>query len=164
MGEFPSGSDSVPPHVLIMRSAEQGGVWVLTNGFGRVVQPGGTAIGVPHVEFLTCLPRESFDEAVIVGRLASAAFERGPDETAYKAFDRLQAPIPELDIGGFLIDDGGTVKLGSGRSVQLLALVPATSAEYAEAARIGTDVWLTKNLGSMDRPVKIASRWRLPAA
>jgi len=161
---FPSGSDRAPPHLLVMRRAEHGGVWVFTNGFGRVVQPGGAASDVPHVEFLTCLPRASFDEAAIIGRLASAAFERGPRETAYKVFDRLRAPIPELHIGGFLIDDGGTVKLGAGRSAQLLALVPATVAEYADAVVLGTEVWLAQNLGSTHRLAKIAARWQLAAS
>jgi hypothetical protein len=155
-GVFPADGDTAVPHKLIMRRDARGSVLVATNGLGRIAQPGGA------IELVTCLPQPSLELAAIVGSIGAYAVTRGPDAEPVRVFDRLQAPLPELDIGGFLVDDGGKLELGAGRSVQLLALVPVTAAEYAEAQRDGTDRWLARELGPSERLPRIAARWTRP--
>lgn len=163
VADVPCLAKGVIPHSIeVRRPHADPGFVILTAGLGRVAQAGGDAVGTPHVELAAWVDEHSFELVTWVGRLARTLHERGPDAKPWKTGDTLRAPIADLDIGGFVLADGGFVVMPKGQPVTVLSLVPLSPEEYAEAAGAGS-AWLERHFGDPEVRARVRARWTKPS-
>jgi hypothetical protein len=155
------GPDSASvAHVVEVREPDQDpGFVVVTNGFGRVAQPRGDAVGAPHLELVTWVEADSALIVSLVGHIGRAIHERGPDASPFKPGDTLRVPVAALALAGFVLNDSGYVPMPAGAPITLLELVPLDEADYAEAKHAGT-AWLEAHYADPDARRRIRARWR----
>lgn len=162
VADVPCVAPGVIPHSIEVRKphADPGFV-ILSAGLGRVAQPGGDAVGAPHVELAAWVDEHSFELVTWVGRLARTLHERGPSAKPWKVGDTLRAPIAELGIGGFVLAEGGFVVMPKGAPVTVLSLVALSPAEYDEAAGAGS-AWLERHYADPEVRARTRARWKKP--
>src|SRR5262249_19276224 len=97
-----------------------------------------------HVEVAAWVPDSVFELVHLVGTLARHA--HASTGVGWKPADTVGAPIDELGIVGFVLADGGEVRMGGGPSVRLLMLVPLASDEYERVRDGRATEWLSKNV------------------
>ncbi len=160
VADVPCIAEGVVPHSIeVRRPRADPGFVILTAGLGRQAQAGGDAVGFPHVELAAWVDDHSFELVTWVGRLARTLHGRGSDAKPWKTGDTLRAPIAELDIGGFVLAEGGFVVMPKGQPVTVLSLVPLAPAEYDEAAGAGSE-WLEKHWHDPEVRSRVRARWQ----
>jgi hypothetical protein len=158
--ETPCENPAVPPHsVQVRKSHDRPGYFIVTNGFGRLIQPGGDEVGVLHAEVFAWVEHQSLALVSLVGRLGTIMHSREPGGAAWKVGDTLGLSLPELGIGGFVLAKGGDVAMPGGAPVTLLMIVPLTASEYEGIRRGGAAAWLAKNVEPPEKRGLLPARW-----
>jgi hypothetical protein len=160
VGEASGPDGAAVAHVVEVREpAQDPGFVVVTNGFGRVAQPRGDSVALPHVELVTWVEADSALIVSLVGHIGRAVHERGPSATPFKPGDTLRAPVAQLSLAGFVLNDAGYVPMPAGAPINLLELVPLNDADYADAKNAGT-AWLEASYADPHARRRIRARWR----
>jgi hypothetical protein len=151
-----------PPFEVDVLAADDGsGFFLVTNGLGRVPQPGGESeSGTAHIEIVAAMTEH---HPLIASMLATVGgqvhLHEGGGDT-YKAGDTVGMEVPEIDAAGFVLRDAGHVDIARGGPlVHLVELVPLSAAEYGRVRSYGSGPWLTE-LEDMS-PQARSARWRL---
>jgi hypothetical protein len=149
-----------PPFAVEVLAAQHG-YFLVTNGVGRIRQPGARGPESAHLEIVAATTRHHPLLAHVLRVVGESVHEHADTADAvFKAGDTVGLEVEEIGAAGFVLRNTGAVELArGGPPVQLLELVPLTAREYDEVRRKGSGPWLAK-LGPMD-PRARADRWRM---
>jgi hypothetical protein len=161
-GLSPDGPELPTPFDLdVLRSNEEGGFFMMTNGLGRKRQPGGQPeSGTAHVELVAAMENHHTLLAGVLAQIGGQLHAHSGDEDhVYKAGDTIGFPVEELSTKGFVLRDAGRLQIAEGAPVHLLEVIPLTNDEYHQVRSLGSRAWLEAQ-GTMS-PAKRAARWKL---
>ncbi len=161
-GLSPDGPQLTTPFDLdVLRSNDDGGFFMMTNGLGRKRQPGGQAeTGTAHVELVAAMGTHHTLLAGVLAQIGGQLHAHsGEEDHVYKAGDTIGFPVEELSTKGFVLRDAGRLQIADGAPVHLLEVIPLTHDEYQQVRSIGSRAWLEAQ-GSMS-PARRAARWKL---
>ncbi|MGA9524092.1 MAG: hypothetical protein WBV82_21705 [Myxococcaceae bacterium] len=158
----PEAEEGAPViEVDVLDAGGGAGFYLVTNGVGRVPQPGGTREnGTAHVELIAAMSTHHPLIAPVLATVAQHVHRHDGGVNTFKAGDTVGFAVEEIGAAGFVLGDAGRVALAEGGPpVHLLELIPLNATEYDRLRKLGSGPWLAEN-GEMD-PRTRAERWRL---
>jgi hypothetical protein len=158
----PPDREGLPPHRVMVRTRDAAEGYVLiTNGFGRVPQPGGDVeVGNVHQELAAWMDSHDPQKAAALSTLGLLMHVHSGGEEAWKAGDTLVLPEPLLGLRHFVLAKGPAVPLPPGATVQVLWVIPVSGAEYAQVRGAG-GAWAESLLANPERHAELRRRWTL---
>ncbi|WP_223759912.1 hypothetical protein [Myxococcus sp. RHSTA-1-4] len=156
----PPASQGLPPHVVLIRTRlGTSGFTLVTNGFGRVPQPGGTRdSGSAHVELAAWMDSHGPERAMALSALGALMQSK---EDAWAQGDIAVLSEPLLGLRHFLLAPGPVVPVPPGSPVNLLWVIPLHADEFEKVRRAGPLLWAHRLLKDPSRRTELRQRWSL---
>ncbi len=158
----PVEEQGIPKFEVDVLAAEGGdGSFVVTNGVGRVPQPGGIREhGSAHVELIAAVRQGHPLIGSVLATVAEHVHRHHGGESTFKPGDTVGFPVSEIGAAGFVLGDAGQVTIVSGGPpVHLMELIPLSASEYQRCRTTGSGSLLAE-LGDMTSQAR-ADRWRI---
>ena len=156
----PPASRGLPPHVVLTRTRlGTSGFTLVTNGFGRVPQPGRMGdSGSAHVELAAWMDSHGPERTLVLSTLGALMQSK---EDAWAQGDIAVLSEPLLGLRHFLLAPGPVVPLPPGSPVNLLWVIPLHADEFEKVRRAGPLSWANRLLKDPSRRAELRQRWSL---
>lgn len=158
----PEPEPGVPAfEVDVLRADDDRGFYVITNGVGRIAQPGGDPEGgTAHVELVAAMSTHHPAIASILATIAGELHRHRGGDSVFKPGDTVSMEVVELAAAGFVLGRCEPMTLAAGGPpVFPIELIPVNAIELQKVRRHGSGPWLEAQ-GEMD-PVQRGPRWQL---
>jgi hypothetical protein len=162
----PELAEGSPGHSVDVRLGKgREGYWLVTNGVGRVPQPGGSPEeGSARLELVAHVQSHSPALASLLSSLAEAVHGHGGGGETWRPGDTLTLPeeiAAQLGVQNLLLASGGEVSFPRGAPVTLLLLVPLSDEEMERVRVEKSASWFGEPLADPARAESIRLRWPL---
>jgi hypothetical protein len=157
----PPASQGLPAHVVLVRTRlNLDGFTLITNGFGRVPQPGGDP-GPTHVELAAWMDSHSPQRALALSALGALMQSNEGGQPAWSHGDIAVLSEPLLGLRHFVLAPGPSVPLPPGSPVNLLWVIPLHADEFEKVRRAGPLTWANQLMKDPSRRQELRRRWSL---
>lgn len=153
-----------PGHAVDVRRDRKQGFWLVSNGLGRLQQPGGSAEeGSSRVELLAHVEQHSPALASLLSSLAEAVHGHGGGAETWRPGDTLTLPdevAAEVGVQHLLLAQGGEVSFTRGAPVSLILVVPLYQHEMERVQEERSAKWFGEPLSEPARTEELRRRWK----